>query len=143
MNSRRNFLKKTCGFCVALGGIGFASSLLESCSSVPMIKASAANNKVSVPVNAFATDKPYVLVRVNSLENDILLVRNADGTFNGLYMKCTHQDQPLSVSGNGLHCSAHGSSFDLEGNVTQSPATLPLKKYKATQNGESIIIQLN
>lgn len=143
MTTRRDFLKKTCGFCVALGGIAVVSSLMESCTSVPMVKASAVNKQVTVPVSAFVENQPFVRVRVTSMENDILLVKKTDGTFSGLYMQCTHEDQPLTVSGTGLHCASHGSSFDLEGNVTQSPATRPLKKYKASQNGESIIIQLN
>jgi cytochrome b6-f complex iron-sulfur subunit len=143
MTSRRDFLKKSCGLCVALGGIAVVSALLESCSTIPMIKASATNKKVVVPIKTFAADKPYVLVRVASLENDILLVKKTDGTFTGLYMQCTHQSQPLTVSGTSLHCSAHGSSFDLDGNVTHEPAIAPLKKYPAAQEGESVIIQLS
>ncbi|CAN5140137.1 Rieske (2Fe-2S) protein [soil metagenome] len=128
--------------CVALGGLGFAASLLESCSTVPLIKASADNYKVSVPLKSFTKEKSFVIVRVASLDHDILLVKNSDGKYLGLNMVCTHQSQPLSLSGNGLHCSAHGSSFDLEGNVTHAPAAIPLKRYTATLSGESIIIDL-
>ena len=143
MTTRRDFLKSTCGFCLALGGIGIASALLQSCSSIPMIKATASGKKVSVPLSSFTEKQPYVLVRVASLENDILLVKKADGTFTGLYMECTHQNQPLTVAGNSLHCAAHGSSFDLDGNVTQSPAARPLKKYSATLSGDNVTIDIS
>ncbi len=143
MNTRRDFLKKTCGLCIALGGVGFVSTLLESCATVPMVKATETNKKISIPLNSFNDKKPFVLIRVFSLENDILLYKKSENDFVAILMQCTHEKQPLSLSGTGLHCSAHGSSFDLEGNVTQSPALLPLKKYPATLSGEVIIIELN
>lgn len=143
MATRRDFLKSTCGLCFALGGIGIVSAFLQSCSTIPMIKATASDKKISVPLSSFTEKQPYVLVRVSSLENDILLVKKADGTYTGLYMECTHQNQPLTVAGNSLHCAAHGSSFDLDGNVTQSPAARPLKKYPATVAGDNVLIELN
>jgi nitrite reductase/ring-hydroxylating ferredoxin subunit len=128
--------------CVALGGIGVVASFLEGCSSIPIVKASPENNSITVPVNSFGKSS-YVLVRSAKLEFDILLVKKTDGTYHGLKMQCTHQAQPLSVSGNGLHCATHGSGFDLDGNVTHEPATVPLTRYFAVQKGDSIIIQLN
>jgi nitrite reductase/ring-hydroxylating ferredoxin subunit len=143
MSSRRDFLKNTCGICLAIGGAGMLSALLQSCGAIPMVKASPVDKKVSVPLSSFTDKQPYVLVRIASLENDILLVKKKDGTFTALYMECTHQNQPLTVTGNGLHCPTHGSSFDLDGNVTQSPATQPLKKYPAAASGENVLITLN
>jgi nitrite reductase/ring-hydroxylating ferredoxin subunit len=142
MTTRRDFLKTTCGICVAFGGIGIAATLLEGCATLPIVKASPQNNTITVPVSAFGKSQ-YVLIRSAKMEFDILLVKNTDGTFHGLKMQCTHQAQPLSVSGNGLHCATHGSGFDLNGNVTQAPATQPLTRYFAAINGDSIIVQLN
>jgi cytochrome b6-f complex iron-sulfur subunit len=55
-------------------------------------------------------------------------------------MKCTHQDNPLTVNSTGLYCTAHGSTFDLQGNVTKEPALHALKKYKTELNESSIVI---
>jgi Rieske Fe-S protein len=49
-------------------------------------------------------------------------------------MKCSHQDNSLTVTKTGLFCSSHGSTFDLEGNVTKEPALEPLKKFKTEIN---------
>ncbi|HEU4719592.1 MAG TPA: Rieske (2Fe-2S) protein [Bacteroidia bacterium] len=142
MQTRRQFLKAGCGLCLALPGIGIAASLLQGCASVPVVKASPSENKISVAVSSFGKSN-YVLVRSAKLDNDILLVKKSDGTFTALLMQCTHQEQPLTVSGNTINCSAHGSMFDLDGNVTHAPATRALTKYIAAQEGEQVIIHLS
>jgi Rieske Fe-S protein len=55
-------------------------------------------------------------------------------------MKCTHQDNPLTATQTGFFCSAHGSTFDLKGNVTKEPALRPLKKYTTEIKESSILI---
>jgi cytochrome b6-f complex iron-sulfur subunit len=41
-----------------------------------------------------------------------------------------------------LYCSAHGSTFDLQGNVTHEPASRPLKQYRTEKVNNEIIIYL-
>lgn len=142
MTTRRDFLKTSCGFCASLGLLGLASGLLESCTPVPVIKASPENNRIGVPLSSFGESR-YVLVRNAKMEADILLVKKTDGTFNALQMLCTHEAQPLSVSGNSINCASHGSSFDLEGKVTKEPATRPLRRYTVSVENDQAIIRLN
>lgn len=142
MSTRRDFLKTTCGFCVALGTIGFAATVLEGCTSIPVVKASPQQNKLTVPFTAFGESK-YVFVRSAGMEADILLVKKTDGTYTALLMQCTHEAQPLTVSGSSIYCASHGSSFDLEGKVVKAPASRPLLKYPVSTDESSIIIQLN
>lgn len=142
MTTRRDFLRSACGLCALIGTAGMAAVLLDSCSSIPVIKASPENDRLSVPLSAFG-DKPYLLVRRPGMLPDILLVKKTDGTFTALLMECSHEAQPLSVGGNSINCAAHGSKFDLDGNVTHSPATQPLKKYTAAIEGESVFILLS
>lgn len=142
MTTRRDFLKTACGFCAALGSVGLVSTLLEGCKSIPVIKASPQNNRVAVPVSSFAEGN-YVFVRASGQESDILLIKRTDGTYNALLMLCTHESQPLTLSGSSIYCASHGSSFDLEGKVTKAPATRPLQRFPATVEGDSVIIQLN
>ncbi len=77
------------------------------------------------------------------MEFDILLVKKSDGTYNALYMQCTHQSQPLTASKTGLFCSSHGSGFDLDGNVTIEPATRPLRKFKTEAGSDAVKIYLS
>lgn len=119
---------------------GIAASLLDSCSPIPVVKASPENNSLKVPLSAFG-EKSYVLVRRPDLLPDILLVKRSEG-YNALLMECSHEAQPLSVGGTTINCSAHGSTFDLEGNVTHAPATKPLTRYPAQPEGEFVIIRI-
>ncbi len=58
-------------------------------------------------------------------------------------MKCTHRANPLTATKDGLYCPAHGSRFDLNGNVTEQPATEPLKQFKTSINQTSVIVNTN
>lgn len=142
MTSRRDFLKTACGFCAALGTVGMTATLLEGCTSIPVVKASPQNNRITVPLASFGESK-YVFVRASGSESDILLIKKTDGNYNALLMQCTHEAQPLTVSGSSIYCASHGSSFDLDGKVTKEPATRPLQKYPVTVETDSVVILLN
>lgn len=142
MTSRRDFLKTACGFCAAITAIGMTATLLEGCKSIPVVKASPENNKLRVPLTAFG-ESNYVFVRAAGMESDMLLVKKPDGTFTALLMQCSHEAQPLTVSGTSIYCASHGSRFDLDGNVTKEPATRPLQKYFVTNETDSVLILLN
>jgi len=74
---------------------------------------------------------------------DILLVKKSELEYNAIYMKCSHRENFVSATKTGLYCSEHGSTFDLDGNVTKEPALKPLKKFKTVLNNNSITIDLN
>jgi Rieske Fe-S protein len=57
-------------------------------------------------------------------------------------MKCTHQENALTATPEGLHCSAHGSSFDLEGRVTKEPALAPLQRFAVKLENDHLSINL-
>lgn len=142
MTTRRDFLRTTCSFCLATAALGLVSTL-EGCAGIPVVKASEENKQVKVPLSSFK-ELPYVIVRrQNMMTDDLLLVKKSDGTFYTLLLQCTHQAQPLTVSGKSINCAAHGSSFDLEGNVTHDPATRPLTKYNSVQDGEYVLITVS
>ena len=138
---RRNFIKNACIGCCALTLTGGILSLLNACKSATVYKALPQGNFVQIPV-AEMTDKTTLIVRSKTLDYDILLVKNSNGNYSALQMKCTHRDNPLSLGSNGLYCSLHGSRFDLEGDVVAEPATLPLKKYKTQLKEDYIQITL-
>ncbi len=141
MENRRNFLKKTCSLCLALAGAGVAASTMSSCSSIPLVKANPEGGKIRVPLQAF-DNKPYVLVRSLKLDFDLLLV-NENEKYHAVLLQCSHEMQPLTVSGNFINCASHGSTFDLSGNVLKAPATKNLTIYPATKENNSVVIALN
>lgn len=138
---RRDFLKKGCTACAAVAGMGM---MMQSCTgTLPVVQSAVENQELKVPLSIF-DEKMTNMVRVenNALGNDILLIKDEKG-YTALLMKCTHQGFGLVATDTKLVCNAHGSQFDLSGNVIQAPATDPLKQFKVTTNTNDLIIHLN
>jgi Rieske Fe-S protein len=61
----------------------------------------------------------------------------ADGA--GIYALtaiCTHNGcKVVAEAGQGFGCPCHDSEYDLQGNVLQGPAKLPLKHFEVTEQG--------
>lgn len=140
--SRREFLKDTCTACLGTAFLGFTFSQLTSCSSLPIYKTNLSQKTVQVPLTKFA-ESTLVIVRDMQVAYDILLVKKSATEYSAVYMKCSHQENPVTATKSGLFCSAHGSTFDLDGNVTKEPALSPLKKFKTTLQDDQLIIDLN
>ena len=63
----------------------------------------------------------------------LLLVRSSNSTIKAFSRRCTHSSyQVVPYSSNGIaNCSSsHGGSFDLNGNVVNSPPVSPLRSYE-------------
>lgn len=139
MTSRRDFIKQSCTVCLSGLTLGWLTTQLSACAPIPVIKADQTKGAISIALTSFTEKNNMVIVRNGQLEFDILVVKSAN-SFQAVEMKCTHQDNPLTVNSSGLFCSAHGSTFDLNGNVTKEPALKPLKKYKTELQESSIRI---
>ena len=67
-----------------------------------------------------------------TLAEPVVVIRDDGGVY-AMTAICTHAQcdmtQSGSISSAGLHCSCHGSSFDLQGNVTNGPARTPLAHF--------------
>ena len=142
MKTRREFIKDTCTACLASSFLGVTLSQLTACSSLPVYKTNLSQKTVDVPLASFI-ESNLVVVRDMQVQYDILLVKKSEQEYNAIYMKCSHRENPVSATKTGLYCSEHGSTFDLDGNVTKEPALHPLKKFKLTINENSITIDLN
>lgn len=140
---RRDFIRTTCLTCTAVLGAGSLLSALSGCSPLPVLKTSTTDKVIVVQNTSFKPDQNLLVVKNSNLEFDILLVRKKDGSYNALYMQCTHQSQPLTANGSGLFCASHGSSFDLSGNVVTEPATRPLQKFRTETENDTIKIYLS
>ena len=141
---RRTFLKQSCGACAAIGlGFIFGSGILESCAStgLSVLKTSANNGTVSVPLDGFATDN-FKLLRVSDYSYDIALKKETDGTFTALLMKCTHAGQAVTKAGSGYYCTLHGSKFAADGSVLKGPASEPMIHLKTEIVDNNLVITL-
>lgn len=75
-------------------------------------------------------------------DEEIIITQPEDGTFVGLTSLCSHKGCPLSdITDGTINCASecgHGSQFDLEGAVTNGPATAPLAEVALQVDGENI-----
>lgn len=139
MTSRRKFIADSCRGCLGLLGLSF---IAQSCStSSNVFKTTATNHVIFVPDTAFNSGLQNVKIRVPEMEFDILLMKE-EVDYKALYLKCTHEPFGLVQTNNKLVCTAHGSSFDMQGNVLQEPASRPLKKFKTEKIPNGINIYL-
>ena len=137
---RREFLKKSCSACVAIGA-GLMMGSLSSCASVSIYKTVINENKIAVPVSLFAS-ADLQIIRPTDSEYDIALRKELNGNYTALLLRCTHAANQLNSSGNGFYCTLHGSKFDKEGIVTKGPAEHSLKKFTTEIINDSIIIYI-
>ncbi len=140
---RRAFVKQACLGCAGVIGLSALASAITGCSPLPSIMATPNNNLITLDVANFIGENKVLVVKNKSMEYDILLVRNNETEYTSLYMQCSHENQPLTATKTALHCSSHGSSFNLDGSVLMQPATKSLKKFKTETINNQIIIHLN
>jgi Rieske Fe-S protein len=86
--------------------------------------------------------RQYIIVRNDALQFPIYLYRFSETEYSAVLMKCTHQGNELSASGDHLTCSAHGSEFNNRGTVVNGPAEKDLRQFKVTVNNAQLLIDL-
>lgn len=100
------------------------------------------------PPSKFLIGRPedYLPGKVDITYKDshrICIVRDEDGSFYCLSMKCTHLGCTATwkPSEDIFHCPCHGSKFDLKGINFAGPAPRPLDRFKLdlTPQGELIV----
>jgi nitrite reductase/ring-hydroxylating ferredoxin subunit len=137
--SRKDFLKVSGKVSCSVLLSGSAISALESCSGIKALPVTSDNGKIKVPLSEFAESNIRIL-RVAGLEYDMMVAKKTDGMYSAVLMRCSHQDWNLTANNKGLFCGLHGSSFTLDGQVTNGPATQPLKTFKTEQNDTYLLI---
>ena len=138
---RRDFLRTSCLGCAGLAvGAGLLS--LTGCASLPLVKVESDGRTLEIPLTGFA-EGTQLIARSSKLPYDVLVMKVPDGGFRSLYLRCTHEDQPLTATATGLHCPSHGSRFALDGSVEEGPATKNLRVFEVTRDNENLIIHLS
>jgi len=139
---RRKFISSSCKICL-LGAAGYSLLQLESCAPASSVYKTALNNgNLNVPLNLFEKNALQI-VRPNGWYYDIAVQKNTDDSYAALLLQCTHQENQLTVSSAGYHCSLHGSDFDRQGKVKKGPAELPLQSFETSVNGNILNIHIN
>lgn len=128
--------------CIAVTGIGAISSLLTACVPLSVYKTTVTDNFISVPLGSILPEDKLLIVRTDKLNHDILLVIKENKNYFAFKMQCTHFDNALVANKRGLTCNLHGSSFDLNGEVINGPASRSLKKFKVIEENNNINIYL-
>lgn len=144
---RRAFIKSSCLICA--GGIG-AMMFLNSCSTQKYVTGfSKVQNTITIPKSEFimikngaSVQRNFILIKPDTVSFPLIIYHTKENVYKAFYMECTHQGCELSPYETAMVCPCHGSEFNLEGDVTQGPAELPLKSFVITQDAENIYIQL-
>lgn len=76
------------------------------------------------------------------LADTLIVVRVDAGRAIALSAVCTHLQclVQYDTPNTNILCACHQSKFDLDGNVVQAPATIPLKKYAATVDAQAVTV---
>lgn len=135
---RREFLVRSCQACAALAIIPAAT--LTSCSGAKGLALTAANGMVQVPL-AQLDASGNTVVKAKGAPEDFVIMKNADGTYEAIGLKCTHKGGPVKVKDGQLVCGWHGSTFNTTGHVTKGPAKDDLPRYKTEMVGEMLNVK--
>ena len=144
--NRRKFLQTSCTACLPAAMV---AGLVLSCKSTKYISGKLGTDGLYLDKDEFRIDKkdkegfrPFVVVRNEALQYPICVYRINDSEYHALWMQCTHQGTELQVSGNLLHCPAHGSEFSNKGKITSGPADKDLRTFPVTVTQNELFIDL-
>jgi len=148
--NRREFVKDAL---TGIGTVAFGSFIILnqcSCSDSGPTAPSDNNGETSITVDLSLSENSALLtvggtlaLSDNELDNSgMLLYRQSESIVKVYSRNCTHAGCPIEgFSSAGISsCLCHGSKFDTNGNVTNGPATNPLKQYSATIEGNMVTI---
>ena len=144
---RKEFIKVCSGTCLGLIAISLST---QSCAGTHYVQSSSADNKIPVAKKEFEILKKgqndfrkYIIVKTDTLDYPIVVYRLNTQNYQALLMRCTHQGIELSVNGDILTCSAHGSEFSKQGGVIQGPADQSLRSFTVLEDENNIYIKLS
>lgn len=144
---RKQFIR-TCGAsCLGFSGISIA---LTGCASVYSVQGTASGKTISFPKSSFVDTKKtgeklarqVVIVHVDNLKFPVAVYDNGSGKYTAIWLKCSHQGNEVSVHGDLLSCSAHGSEYDNLGKVIKGPAKEDLRKFNVHTDETTLYIEL-
>ncbi len=144
--NRREFIIDSCTACLS---VTVLSSMLGSCTTSKYVQGAMSKDGISVSKDDFMIRQKggtayasFIIIRNEVLQFPVCLYRHNSNDFDALWMKCSHQGAELQVTGDVLHCPAHGSEFSNKGEVKTGPASENLRTFPVTVRGNEIFIDL-
>lgn len=143
--NRRSFTKS----CITCAAASLLIPINNACQPTRNITGKLEANGISVNESEFIYEmngkkqfRNYIIVRHDDLQFPIYVYRFNESDYSALWMKCSHQGNELSASGDHLSCSAHGSEFNNRGIVAQGPAENNLRSFPVQAANKKIFIDL-
>lgn len=120
---------------VGAGAAG-AGLLVAGCSTAAPAAAPAAPGTALGPVS----DVPVGSAKIFDAQG-VVVTQATAGSFAGFSTVCPHQGCAVaSVDGDAIVCPCHGSTFALDGSVSQGPATTGLDPRPVAVDGDRITL---
>ncbi len=153
--TRREFFNKTIQSAAIITVPSLLGTILESCgsnsnpvsapsSNLQTIQATPKNNIISLTIDSSSPLATIGNAALLQYSNGNLLVDRANqDTFNALSAICTHQGCLITGYDSGnkkFLCPCHGSTFNLNGQVSNGPAQRPLTQYQTQFNNNQLNI---
>ncbi|GGC05718.1 MULTISPECIES: QcrA and Rieske domain-containing protein [Dyadobacter] len=144
---RKQFIK-ACG--ISCLGLSSATLSLSGCASVYSVQGAVSDKTISFPKDSFFETKKsgekiarqVVVVNVDNLKFPVAVYDDGNNKYTAVWLKCSHQGNEVSVHGDSLSCSAHGSEYDRSGKVTKGPAKEDLRRFNVRSDQTTIFIEL-
>ena len=143
---RKEFIKKCSFACLGLMGL---SAIAESCTAGRSLAGKIDDQKLlTVPLSSFINArnngkyKDYIIIRNEELNYPIVVYRISEKEYTALLLRCSHQQNELTVSGELLSCPAHGSTFNTNGDIVNGPAEMKLRQFPTKTDAQSLYIDL-
>ena len=134
---RKKFIKN----CAGLTGLGLTISVLgHSCKAGAFINHSMDNGTIAVKKSDLL-EYPFVLIQPKNLPVPIFLAKLENTQYTALLLQCTHRACEVRPVGNELQCPCHGSVFNYNGEVLESPAERPLRRFQVIEDDENLYIK--
>ena len=122
--------------------VGEEKSVTDPVAEAPKgLSVKMSNQLKKVGGNQKVTDK--AVLKALGAKETILLVRAGENTVYANTVNCTHQGNPVEYDHDQklLICPLHGSRFKLTGEVAKGPAARPLTHFKATIDGDMVVLE--
>jgi Rieske Fe-S protein len=142
---RKEFLKICGGACIGLAGLTIA----QSCKPTKHVLGTLSGSQLRIDKSEFkvikgekTTYRKSIITKPENSDYPIVVYRFSETNYTALLLRCTHQNNELTMNGDILTCPAHGSEFSNRGEAIQGPAEQKLQTFKVTTDEKYILIQL-
>lgn len=130
---RKKFLKNC-------AGLVLFPLIWQSCKGIAYISHTTNADGILVKKSDLAAH-PFVLIQPTNLPAPIFLTKLENGEYAALLLQCTHRACEVRPTGKELQCPCHGSVFSHTGEVLESPAERPLRRFQVMEDGENLYIK--